>query len=529
MKILSKLLSQARKEPEKLEDLIRGSCGNCIFFKTEKCRYSHERDLIQYGDNPCQDGLIVLPFGSDVIIKRGEQQLIIPYRFVTSKSNKDNLIRTFDIDLEEIEQTVINIKKLYLRRKEKAEHPKTKTVQPEDPQLKAEAEELLKDPNLLDKFITHGDKWLVADETVRKIELLTCISALGDYPLNLALQQVFSSGKTKTIVTVAKYFTDNDVWFLGSMSPRSLIHERGTYNEDTDKFVIDLQNKIIIFLDEPQFETLRMLKPLLSHDRFEIDFKFVQKDTMKTIVSTLKGWPSTVFCAVKSKYSMEFCSRWLTASPQIDIEKIKKVITLKGETAAEPEKYRIDREFKIFKKAFNILKMKAPYKVVIPYAKRLAENYRAKKPSHMRFFDLLLAIIKASTVLHAEQRGKDENKRLVASLEDYETAKTIFQVIERATVFGVGQNVLDFYENIIEPETEAQTYESLMSKHQELYEEPINRNTLRENVLKPLEKAGLIDMATDPQDKRKKVITATTRKPYTSLIDDEGFKQKILL
>jgi tRNA(Ile)-lysidine synthase TilS/MesJ len=71
---------------------------------------------------------------------------------------------------------------------------------------------------------------------------------------------------------------------------------------------------------------------------------------------------------------------------------------------------------------------------------------------------------------------------------------------------------LDFYSQIIKPlwEEEMQgdknflTYEMLMWKYEETTEETINRNTIRETYLKPLEQKGLIDFQEDPQDKRKK-------------------------
>jgi len=510
---------------KQLQDWTRPKCANCIYFHTPKCSFGEDYTLVRPEDRPCSDGLLAIPFGSDLIIQQGKQQLIIPARFLTAKSTKTKLLERFQLELYEIEPTIIRIKKLISRKKKPV---KQTPIPHEDPKIKQAAEQLLKDPDMLDKFIQHSNRWIVHDIPTRKIELLTCISTLGDYPLNLALQQVWSAGKTKTITTVASYFEDKDVWFLGGMSPKTLIHERGDYSEDTDKFIIDLQNKILIFLDEPQFETLNMLKPLLSHDKFEIDYRYVHKDTMKTVVSTLRGWPACVFCAVKSKYTEEFTSRWFTASPEVNIQKIKKVITLKGEAAATPEKYLKDKQFKIWKKAFSLLKKKAPYKLVIPYAKTLSQHYNAKKPAHMRFYDLLLALIKASCILHAEQRKKDEKERLIATLEDYETAKNIFQIIEKPTIYGIGQNVLDFYQNIIlQTKRDWDTYESLMNKYQETTSEPLNRNTLRENYLKPLEKAGLIDVAPDPEDKRKKRITITTTTEQPSLIDDEGFRQAV--
>ena len=366
------------------------------------------------------------------------------------------------------------------------------------------------------------------DETTRKIELLTCVSAYGEWPLNLSLQQVWSAGKTFTITTIADHF--QNVWFLGGLSPKALIHQKGSYDEDADRFMIDLNNKIIIFLDEPQFYTLMMLKPLLSHDRYEIEYRYVDKQG-KTVTSTLRGWPSVIFCAVQSKYTMEYASRWLTASPETSLEKIKKVVELKGDMATHPEKYEKGKNFKVWKKVFNILKQSAPHRVIIPYANILSKHFRPKKPEHMRFYELFLGLIKASTILHSMQRQKDQYGRLQATLEDYEIAYNIFTEIERPTVYGLGVNVLDFYDNVmttaIPTNLDYATYKSLMEKYHEIYGEPISRDHLRSSYLKPLIRKGLVDLTDDPEDKRKKRIVTTSTTAPPSLIDNEGFIKEI--
>jgi hypothetical protein len=420
--------------------------------------------------------------------------------------------------------------------KEKTATEETEKKEPEEflPEYREKAMEILKDTNILTRFIEHSNKWLVEDEAVRKIELLTCISALGDYPLNLALQQVWSAGKTKTIVVTARYFEDNQesVWLVGRLSPTALIHERGEYDKERDLYKIDLTNRIIIFLDEPPYQTLEMLKPLLSRDRYEIMYRITHKDKMETIASVLTGFPVCVFCAVKSRFTMEFCSRWLTASPQINPEKIRKVITQKSDIAEHPERYREDEEFKVFQKVFNTLKEGAPYTTIIPFASVIGENFRAQKPTDMRFYDLFLALIKASTILHAHQRQKDDKERLTATIQDYETAYDIFQVIERPTLYGIGENILAFYNNIVLPlangDLSYATYEALMQKYNEIHGEPISRTQVRDEYLNPLERTGLIDIQDRPEDKRAKAIYSTGTLKTVSLINDDEIRKNIV-
>lgn len=543
---IKNLLAKTRQatNSDTLEDLgnfLSSTCEKCLWFRTPKCSYSYKNEpyIIAPTDRPCDRGFIAIFVGSDVILRRDKTELIKPIRFLSSNKTKTELLETFDILSDELEDAIITIKKRHIKfklktKQKRKEKPKPKEPEELYPELKNEALALLKNPDLLSKFIEHSNKWLVEDLTVRKIEVLTCVSAYGTYPLNLALQQVYSSGKTKTIVVTAKYFEDakEDVWLLGKLSPTALIHERATsYDEEKDIYKIDLEKKVLIFLDEPPFKTLEMLKPLLSRDKYETMYRITHKDKMQTIVSVLRGFPVCIFCAVKSKYTMEFCSRWLTASPSINPEKIRKVIDLKSDMAEHPEKYKEDNNFKIWVKAFSVLKEGFPFQVIIPYASTIGNNFRAKKQTDMRFYDLFLSLIKASTILHAYQRTKDEKERLIATTEDYEVAQDIFKHIEKPTVFGLGENILDFYERVVLPCTPnvvtCTTYEALMQQYYEVHGEPINRNQIRYEYLKPLDRAGLIDIQAHPEDKRAKAIFSTGTLRNLSLINHEAIKKTL--
>lgn len=506
------------------------TCGNCTFFHTKKCE--QQIALTKHGDRPCNDGLLIQLFKTDVLIKQGNISLIKPLRFITTTKTKNELNQTFEFkNDQEIEDLILHIKTKATQQNE-PKQPQQKPQEPENPETTAKATALLKDPSIIEKFIEHQNRYLCLDENVRKLLLLTCTSAYGDYPLNLSLQQVFSAGKTTTTTQTAKYFPN--VWFLGALSPKALIHSKGAFDEEKEGFIIDLQGKILVFLDEPQFETLTMLKPLLSHDTFESEYRFVDKESGKTALTILKGWPSVIFCTTKSKYIMEFSSRWLTASPQTNPDKIRKVITAKAQKASQTTPQ--DTEFEVWQQAFKILSKEAPLKVAVPYANELAQCFRAKKPIDMRFFELFLALIKGSTILHSYQREKDSNGNLKAQIEDYNTAYKVFHEIERSTTLGLGQNVIDFFQNIIEPlwqehknlraDMQTLTYEDLIWKFKDVTEETIARSTLREAYLKPLEQKGLIDFEDDPKDKRKKNLIVKGTIPESSLINQEEFANK---
>ena len=77
--------------------------------------------------------------------------------------------------------------------------------------------------------------------------------------------------------------------------------------------MIDLRGKILVFLEPPQHELWNLLKPILSHDKKEIEFPFVDKtanSNAETKDVVVRGWPSCIFCSVQrmnqnGKYGMK--------------------------------------------------------------------------------------------------------------------------------------------------------------------------------------------------------------------------------
>jgi hypothetical protein len=101
--------------------------------------------------------------------------------------------------------------------------------------------------------------------------------------------------------------------------------------------LIDLRGKILVFLEPPQHELWELLKPILSHDKKEIEFPFVDKtkySNAETIDVVVRGWPACIFCSAKdeSKWEIwdEIKSRILVTSPNMipkKYEKSKKLIS----------------------------------------------------------------------------------------------------------------------------------------------------------------------------------------------------------
>jgi hypothetical protein len=149
------------------------------------------------------------------------------------------------------------------------------------------------------------------DSLVRLI-VYTAISKDTSNPINLAVLTPTSEGKTYAVLESIQYFPKQDIWKIGSMTPKVIIRQNGIlvdsnnqpletrikelkrkiketdyidekedlkqqlsqlYNEA--KVLIDLRGKLWVFLEPPHRETWAILKPILSHDDFEIEHPYV--------------------------------------------------------------------------------------------------------------------------------------------------------------------------------------------------------------------------------------------------------------
>ena len=98
---------------------------------------------------------------------------------------------------------------------------------------------------------------------------------------------------------------------------------------DDATILINLQGKILVFLEPPQRELLNLTKPILSHDTTEISYDYVdrtEKGGFQTQRVIVRGWPACIFCSAKdeSKWEIwpEIQSRFLIISPNMNQAKV---------------------------------------------------------------------------------------------------------------------------------------------------------------------------------------------------------------
>jgi hypothetical protein len=403
--------------------------------------------------------------------------------------------------------------------------------------------ELSKNPALLNIWLDDLEL-LVKFDTAAKISVLCAgLSAYGK-PLNVSLKGESSIGKSYNATNTLAYFPENDVWFLGGMTPKALIYDHGVLMNsegdpiDTDKkpfkparndfnsveeyreakeewkdrlkawkeemqgsyYEIDLTNKILCFLEPPSFETFEMLKVILSHDKFKTQYKYVNKSkgVNTTINTVLKGWPSTVFLGVDQKYMAEFATRTLTVTPSGSSEKISAANQLTNQKSSFPWEFEEETQTKTIIKALiitiKVLMTKEQIKIVNPFL-NLHKCFKSEIARDMRDFEHFSQMLETFAMLRIFQRPIIEVKNRKYALitrEDVQQAEAVFKEIIETTRTGTESRILDFYKKILQPNKDGLTVEQATKEYNAAANKPLSDYTIR-YWLNRLNKIGYAD------------------------------------
>ncbi|MCH7561920.1 MAG: hypothetical protein IIC67_11280, partial [Thaumarchaeota archaeon] len=371
-----------------------------------------------------------------------------------------------------------------------------------------------------------------------------------------------SEGKTYATVEVFKIFPKEDIISVGRMSPTALIHQNGILVDEnlnpieskiesldyeienaddketrnqakkekkellkTAKNLINLKGKVLLFLDTPDIKLWDVLKPILSHDMYQITFKTTQTDgSLKVKESIIQGWPAVIFCSAKNEAQDriwdEIETRFDITSPNTSIKKYQAAnayTSLKMGTPSfasllvgddEDKKYA---EFHVGKIKEQLCKLDRGNTIWNPFQKIISDSFPNKDGSSMRHFNRLIAYCNLSTMLHASQKYKilfetkdgKEEIYLISDISDVDNA--INMIGELSAIPPILINFVNdiFIPAITEIITEGVTTKQLAEKYIAVYQKDITAKKILENFIKPLNNYGIVDFKENIDDKRQ--------------------------
>lgn len=402
---------------------------------------------------------------------------------------------------------------------------------------KQEAIEFLQQDDVLEQIEQLLSYTVKRDEIGKRLVFTTALSTYNKEPLNLFLTGPPSTGKSYLLTNIVKFFPEQDVLFLGGLSPTALVHGEGEWDEEREAKVVDLENKILAFLESPSKETFETLLPILSHDKWEISFKYTDKTEdgqLEQKTSIIRGWPATIFCSYEPEYFKALNTRGFKYTPEMSGEKYEAGQKLKATEVSELAwSDKIREKTKILNDVIRVIKEYAKdAEVVVPYAHALEEKFPAEKGEDMRTFNQIMYLNQALAFVHLFKtpiiQNKEEEKRyLLAGSETYhKSRKMVNSVVEQKTLPGYLRN---FLENVLKPAIKEFGIESndLRGKKRGVHREDVQKMYYRKNnerlgkstlsdYIQYLEDAGFVTDEKDPTDRRKKITFLLTENGGTS-------------
>lgn len=369
------------------------------------------------------------------------------------------------------------------------------------------------------------------DDVCKLITFYCMLSAYTrDSQINVSFNAPSASGKTYITTEVAKLFPDEDKIESSGASPTSFYHTEGIEDEDRDAKVISFERKILLFYEQGSSELQTKLRPILSHDSWEINYRITNKNKSggnRTELIILQGFPATVFCSAGLKLDEQEATRAILLSPEPSQAKIRAAIeqqNLRGKDEkaygkwleSQPERIALKERILAIREAY-VEHIKLPDNDAIK--ERFYSSFPKLKQRHTRDFTHLQQLIKVIALLNLWHR-KQTDGSIVANQADIDQAFELWVGLSQSQNLGIPPTAIYFYKHYILPayylarEATPKTHYAIGVSREQLsrYYLNLEKTTLpdtylRKEILPQLENGGLI-IQDKPEfgDKRSKLI-----------------------
>lgn len=405
---------------------------------------------------------------------------------------------------------------------------------------------------------------VVADDSALVKRLLRCgLSMYSNDPINLGILAPSSEGKTHAAVQTMELFPKEDVIFVGRMSPTALAHDRGILVDDnlnpieqkirdlkfalskcTDdeeekhhleikirdlyqksKKLVDLTGKTLLFLEPPNSELWDILKPILSHDKKEIEHRITlgKKGDFKTLHIVLRGWPACIFCSARNENKnpiwAEIETRFVITNPNMTVQKYKDANKLTGKRKGLPGFARLQSLDDEKWARHHILQLKATIQkysndnpVWNPFADVISEVFPSDEGRRMRNYNHFTSFTNMEALINAKYRYRVQFIPLegitleypITNLEDIENSIKLLGVDST-----IPENKLLFVRDVLKPlyaeNPNGVDTDQLARKYTQVYHKSTTPKKILESYLYPLGDAGIAASKEDQKDRRKKL------------------------
>jgi hypothetical protein len=344
-----------------------------------------------------------------------------------------------------------------------------------------------------------------------------------------------STGKSYIPLEIVMLFPDQqkDVLKLAGASPTSFIHEANAepvYEESLDDkgrpvkhlklLRVDLERKILIFKDQPDYRLLAKMRSFLSKDEREAIFKITDrtksgKNRTKTVV--LRGYPTVLYCSAKLLGEDQENTRTFILSPEMSQEKLRQAIDLIAEKETDYDLFRRNvvkdpRRQWLCERLAAIKAARIREITLTPEDSGYIKEQFLKRnpylvPRYTRDFPRLIALAKGHALLNWLHRKTEKPDVIQANRRDVDIALELYAHIAQANELGIPPQLLEWCRKVLVPiwqsGSDVADRKTVLRKHLEVYHQPLNRHRLEVEFIPSLESANILAPEQDPADRRR--------------------------
>lgn len=284
---------------------------------------------------------------------------------------------------------------------------------------------------ILDKVAAEvRSRGLVGEERLAQTLYLILTSRLLDKQVSAGVKGHSASGKSYTVETVARFFPPEAYLEFTAMSERALVYSTEQFAHRT--LIVYEVTALREGVEDDM--TAYFIRSLLSEGRIDYEVTIRAKDGGFTTRKITKQGPTNlIFTTTKTRVHAENETRILSLATDDSTAQTARVL---AELADETNGAGDDdlQEWRDLQRWLA----DAEHRVTIPYAKALTKRIPPVAVRLRRDVGALLSLIRAHAVLHQVTRDRDDDGRIVATLDDYAVVR---ELVADTIAEGVGATV----------------------------------------------------------------------------------------
>lgn len=234
------------------------------------------------------------------------------------------------------------------------------------------------------------------------------------------------------------------------------------------------------------------------------------------------GYPTTISSSVSHLLDEQEQTRHIQISPEVSQDKFLATIHQQSVALSDKDKYKLGLEqhqgFQVLTERVSMIKKGMVRDVVIREEHRentytrFIENNPVLRPRHQRDFPRLVSFIKAHALFNQWTREHvPDGTKIYANETDVEEAFAILEPLLESNEMGIPPHEYKFYVETLKPALAESIYglhrNDVSALYFEHYKTRVGQKR-RDNMVKLFLETGLLEEATDPEDKRSKKLYA---------------------